>query len=77
MKISIPIEIDAVLNQLPMKEKIRLVRRLEKETWASQLDEVVNRIRARPAVRRLSLREVDRIVEETRKARSVRAARRP
>lgn len=77
VKISIPIDIDAIVDQLPMREKIRLVHRLEQKTWSSRLDEVVNRIRARPSVRKLSAQEITRIVEDARKARYARASRRP
>lgn len=77
VKISIPIDIDAIVDQLPMREKIRLVNRLEQKTWASRLDEVVSRIRARPSVRRLSAEEITRIVEDVRRTRHARAPRRP
>ena len=76
MKISIPIEIDEVISHLPMKEKIRLVRRLERETRGRQLDELVARIRARPSIRQLSVREIDHIVEDTRRTRYARSSRR-
>jgi RNA:NAD 2'-phosphotransferase (TPT1/KptA family) len=74
MKISI--DVNAILKQMSLKEKIRLVKQLEKETWASQLDEVVDRIRTRSSVRRLSAKEIDRLVEDVRKTRYARTTRR-
>jgi len=75
-QVTIPIDIQAVVKQLPLREKIRLVRQLEKDTWAVQLDQIVNRIRARRAVRQLSVGEISRIVEDVRKSRYARTSRR-
>ena len=77
MKITIPLDITAVLKQLPLSQKVQLVRELEQETWGVQLDNVVNRIRTRPSVRRLSAKEVTEIVEDVRKARYARRSGRP
>lgn len=77
MKVSVPVDIDAIVKQLPLREKIRLARRLEKETWASELDAVVGRIRNRSAIRRLSTRDVHEIVESVRKERCASGSRRP
>ena len=76
MRVSVPIDIDAIVDQLPLREKVRLVNRLERETWASRLDEVVNRIQARSSIRQLSQGEITRIVEDVRRARYVRSSRR-
>jgi hypothetical protein len=77
MKVAIPVNVDTILKQLPMREKIRLVRQLEQETWATRLDEVVNRIRVRSSARQLSSQEITRIVDDVRRARYARASRRP
>lgn len=77
MKVSVPIDIDMIVKHLPLREKIRLVHQLERETWASRLDDVVSRIRTRPSVRQLTEREITRLVEDVRKARYARASRRP
>ncbi len=76
VKVTVPIDIDSVMKQLPIREKLRLVRRLEQETWAVQLDDVVTRIRDRRAVQQLSSKEILRIVEDVRKNRYARTSRR-
>ncbi len=76
MKISVAIDIDAIVRQLPLREKIRLSRQLEKETWASELNSVVSRIRSRSSVRRLSMRDITQIVEDVRKKGYARTTRR-
>lgn len=78
MNITVPVNITAIVRQLPLQEKLRLVRQLERETWAARLGQVVTRIRARRSVRQLSQRDITRIVEDVRTARYARAAaRRP
>lgn len=72
----VAIDVEAIVKQLPLRDKIRLMRYLERETWAKQLDEAVGRIRTRPAVQRLSFREINRVVAEVRKIRYARASRR-
>ena len=76
MEVTIPVDIAAIVRRLPLREKLRLVRELERETWAVQLDQVVNRIRARRAVKQLSIGEINRIVEDVRKSRHARTSRR-
>lgn len=77
MKVAIPIDITALVKQLPLQQKLQLVRELEQETWASQLDTVVNRIRSRRSVQELTPKELTRIVEDVRKFRHARRSRRP
>ena len=77
MTITVPIDINAIIKQLPLREKLRLVHKLEQETWAAQLNEVVSRIRSRRAVQKLSLGEVNRLVDDVRKSRYARNSRRP
>lgn len=77
MKVTIPIDITALVKQLPLQKKLRLVRELEQETWASQLDTVVNRIRSRRSAQELTPKEITRIVEGVRKSRYARRSRRP
>lgn len=76
MKISVAIDINAIVRQLPLREKIRLSRQLEKETWASELNSVVGRIRSRSSVRQLSMRDITQIVEDVRKKGYARTTRR-
>lgn len=77
MKVTVPVDITTILKQLPLREKLRLVRQLEQETWATQLDDVVTRIRSRRSVQELSPKEITRIVEDVRKSRYARRSRRP
>ena len=77
MKVTIPVDITALVKQLPIQQKLQLVRELEQETWASQLDTAVNQIRSRRSVRELTPKELTRIVEDVRKSRYARRSRRP
>lgn len=77
MNVAVTVDLDAILRQLPLGEKIRVVRQLERETWAARLDGAVNRIRARSSVQQLSFKDITRIVEDVRSARYARASRRP
>lgn len=61
-----PKEVEKLVEKLSIEDKIRLVRRLENETWAKRLDEVVSRIRKRFKRNPISDREIRRICEETR-----------
>jgi uncharacterized membrane-anchored protein len=61
-----PGEVEELVNKLSIQDKIKLVRKLENETWARRLDEVVFRIRKRFRQNPLSDREIQRICEETR-----------
>jgi len=74
MKVTVPINIGVIIKQLPLEEKLRLVRQLEKETWASRLDQIVNKIRSRRSIKELSSNEINRIVEDVRKTRYARTA---
>ena len=76
MEITIPVDIVAIVKRLPLRIKLELVRQLEQETWAERLEQVVNRIRTRRAVKRLSTGEINRIVEDVRKNRYARASTR-
>lgn len=60
-----PKEVEELVEKLSIEDKIRLVRRLENETWAKRLDEVVSRIRKRFKRNPISDREIRRICEET------------
>ena len=61
-----PNQIEALIERLSIDDKIRLVKKLEQETWAKRLDEVVTRIRKRFKQNPLSDKEITRICEETR-----------
>lgn len=76
MKETIQLDINHLVNGLTFEDKLRLARRLERETWGAQLDKVVQRIRKRPSVQKLTMRDITRIVEEVREAGYVRSSRR-
>ena len=54
-------------------DRIALLRRLERDTWASRLNMVVTKIRAQAP--RLSQREILRLCKDVRRERSRRARR--
>lgn len=56
----------SIIKQLPLDDKIRIFKVLEKETWARRLDEVVSRIRKRFKQNPISNKEIIRICEVTR-----------
>ena len=58
--------VERIVEKMPIEAKIRLIRKLEKETWAKRLDEVVSRIRKRFKQNPVSDKEITRICEETR-----------
>lgn len=62
-------QVEKIVESLPMEEKLRLVRKLEQETWARRLDKVVQRIRKRFRENPLSDKEITRICEEVRRKR--------
>jgi ribosomal protein L31E len=61
-----PNEVEELVDKLSIQDKIRLVRKLENETWARRLDEVVSRIRKRFKQTSISDKEIRQICEETR-----------
>ena len=78
MEITVPVYIAAIVRKLPMRAKLQLPRELEKETWAARLDQVVKQIRTRRSIKKLSIAEINRIVENVRKNRHARTtSRRP
>lgn len=61
-----PNQIESLVDKLSIEEKIRLVRKLEQETWARRLDAVVSRIRNRFKRNPISDKEITLICEEVR-----------
>ena len=58
-----------LVQKLPKRDKLRLLKQLEQETWAAQLDEVVKPIRNRMRANQITDSDIDRIVEEVRQRR--------
>ena len=67
-----PNQVEKLIERLPLESKIRLVRRLEKETWAKRLDTIAQRMRKHVKQKGVTDREIDRICEEVRKERYAR-----
>ena len=62
-------QIIILVKQLPKKDKVRLLKQLEQETWAAQLEEVVRPIRNRMKSAQITDADIDRIVGEVRQRR--------
>ena len=61
-----PTQIEKAIRRMPIEEKIKIMRKLEKETWAKRLDNVVLRIKKRINRNPISQKEINRICEEAR-----------
>lgn len=61
-----PEQINKAIDRLSIQDKIRLVRRLENETWAQRLDDVVGHIRRRFKENPISNKEITKICKKTR-----------
>ena len=66
-------EVEQLANQLSVAERLRLVRDLERQTWAQRLDAVVTHIRQRSP--KLSQQAIQRLCREVRRERALRARR--
>ena len=62
-------QIIVLIKRLPQRDKLKLLRELEQETWASKLEEVVSGIRNRGKESQITDSDIDRIVEEVRERR--------
>lgn len=61
-----PNQIEEILERLSIQEKLRIIRKLENQTWAKRLDGVVTRIRKRLRQNPISDTEITQICEEAR-----------
>lgn len=62
-----PSQVEELVERLPIKEKLRLVQRLTRETWAMRLDSVVHRMRSSVRKARISAKDIERICEEVKR----------
>lgn len=62
-------EVEELVEQLDMAEKIRLVRKLEQETRSARWNPLIGIIRQRAVKNSLSEREIKQICEKVRKER--------
>lgn len=58
---------EKLVEQLSLKEKIKLFYRLEQSTWAKRLDEVVSRMRRKVKETRITDEDINRLCEEVKK----------
>ena len=62
-----PHQVETLVERLPLQDKIRLVRKLENETWAKRLDSVVQRIRCKVRAAGISDKKIERLCEDVKK----------
>ena len=62
-------QIIVLIKRLPQRDKLKLLRELKQETWASKLEEAVSGIRNRVKESQITDSDIDRIVEEVRERR--------
>ena len=74
MTYKIASQIESMFDQLPVEERLELVRRLEKKTWAKRLQQCFRRIDAKRKKSKMTRKE---IWDEVKKARTEFYARRP
>ena len=58
-----------LIRKLSERDKVRLLKRLEEETWANQLESQVARIQTRLKNNPITNSDIERIVEEVRERR--------
>ncbi len=61
-----PTQVESLIEKLPIESKVRLIKKLERETWAKRLDDVVSQIRKRFRENPLPDKEITRVCEESR-----------
>ncbi len=60
-------KVERLVEKLPVKEKIRLVRKLEQETWGKRMDQLLRRIDKRRKRYPISEKEIRQEIEIVRK----------
>jgi hypothetical protein len=62
-------KVGALINKLPTADKVRLVQRLERQTWELRFNSLIKRIREQTKARPISDMEIQRICETVRQRR--------
>lgn len=62
-----PSQVENLVEKLPLENKLHLIRRLEKETFASRIDNVADKMRGRVRSAKVSAKEINRICEEVKR----------
>ncbi len=61
--------VDALIEKLPMADKVRLVQRLERQTWEARFKDLVKQIRSQAKARPISDLGIRQICEAVRQRR--------
>lgn len=56
-----------LIEQMSLEDKIKLIRELEKETWAKRMNKILNNIDARRKKYKISFKEISQEITEARK----------
>ena len=62
-----PNQVEELVERLSIEDKIRLVRKLENETWAKRLDEVVSKMRRKIKEVGITDKDIDHLCEEVKR----------
>lgn len=68
-KVTLELEIKEakdLIEQMPLEDKVRLVRELEKETWAKRLDKIIKNIDERRKKYKISNKGISQEIEKAR-----------
>lgn len=67
-------DVELFVEQLPTKQRIRLVERLEKLTFGARLTQLAKSIQSRPGFKPMSDEEINAEVKAVRRARNVQSS---
>lgn len=67
ISVEFPVDIDKLVDRLTVKDRVRLMRKLEKETLGKRIDNLLGRIDQRRKKIPISEKEITEIVKEVRK----------
>lgn len=59
-------EAKGLIEQMPLDEKIRLIRELEKETWVKRIDKILKNIDERRKKYKISNKEISQEIAKAR-----------
>ena len=65
----VTLDIEELVERLPINDKIKLVRKLEKATWAARWDQLLAKIDERVKKNPITDEEIEQVVREVRKER--------
>ncbi len=67
LAVKVPVDLENLIQQLSVKDKIKLAHELERQTRRERWTPLLNRIQKRTAKNRLSEKEIVALVKETRR----------